>query len=75
MLSYSSETGWVFDPSMCVLVVLAVGFQVYRSRVRKSSLHQREDGVYVWIEWHGAERSSICDPSLPGGEGDCDGGD
>ncbi|MEP5731115.1 MAG: hypothetical protein ABJL67_17295 [Sulfitobacter sp.] len=79
MLSYSSDTGWVFDPFMCVLIVLVVGFQMYRSRVRKSSLRQREDGVYVWIEWHGGERSSICDPSLPGGEwdsdGDCDGGD
>ena len=54
-------------------------FGLYRDHRRRSTLRQREDGVYVWIEWHGGERCSDTDPSEPGGdwdsEGDGDGGD
>lgn len=79
MLSYSSDTGWVFDPLQCALVIAVIAFNIYRHRVRTRSLRQRQDGVYVWIEWHGGERQSLTDPSEPGGEwdseGDGDGGD
>jgi len=81
MLSYSSDTGWVFDPIQCVLVIIFVAFVFYCNRVRRASLRQREDGLYVWVEWHGGERWSYDDPSAPGGlweseaESDGDGGD
>ena len=75
MLSYSPETDWIFDPFQCALIVMVIAFQIYRTRMRKRTLGRREDGMYVWIEWHGGERSSPCDPSAPGGEWDseCDG--
>ena len=79
MLSYSSDTGWVFDPFQLAVGVCIIAFHVYRNRVRRSTLHRREDGIYVWVEWHGGERCSVIDPSAPGGawdsEGDGDGGD
>ncbi|MFQ1699881.1 hypothetical protein ACJ5NV_04720 [Loktanella agnita] len=79
MLSYTAETGWVFDPYMCALVVAVVVFHIYRGRVRRRSLHREADGTYVWIEWHGGERRSETDPAAPGGawdsDGDGDGGD
>jgi hypothetical protein len=70
MLSYSSETGWVFEPFMGVLVILALAFQIYRNQARKRSLQQREDGTYIWVEWHGGVRTSDTDPSEPGGAWD-----
>ncbi len=73
MLSYSSDTGWVFDPLEATLLLMVIGFNVYRTTLRKRSLHQKDDGTFVWIEWHGGERSSPTDPSEPGGEWDCDG--
>ena len=79
MLSYSPDTGWVFDPFQCILVVGFIAFTIYRNRVRRKTLRQRDDGTYVWMEWHGGERYSETDPSEPGGEwdndGDGDGGD
>lgn len=45
------------------------GFVEYR---RRSTLRQRDDGTYVWIEWHGGERCATRDPSEPGGEWDSD---
>ena len=81
MLSYSADTDWVFDPFQCALIVAYIAFSVYRNRVRRKSLRQREDGLYVWVEWHGGERCSDTDPSEPGGlwdseaDGDGDGGD
>ncbi len=79
MLSYSSDTGWVFDPFQCLFVIGFIAFSIYRNRVRQKTLRQREDGTYVWIEWHGGERCSNTDPSAPGGDwdsdGDGDGGD
>ncbi len=81
MLSYSTDTGWVFDPIQCILVIIFVAFSFYRNRVRRTSLRQREDGLYAWVEWHGGERWSDTDPSAPGGlwaseaDGDGDGGD
>lgn len=73
MLSHSSDTGWVFEPVGCVLFVAMLAFSLYRNHVRKTSLRQREDGTYIWIEWHGGERTSVTDPSAPGGDWDCDG--
>ncbi len=56
-----------------------LAFGAYRNHRRRSTLRQRDDGTYVWIEWHGGERCSDTDPSEPGGdwdsEGDGDGGD
>ena len=58
---------------------LEVAFSIYRDRVRRKTLRQRDDGTYVRIELHGGERCSDTDPSEPGGEwdsdGDGDGGD
>ncbi|NIZ61442.1 hypothetical protein DL239_10685 [Sedimentitalea sp. CY04] len=78
MLSYSSDTGWVFDPLQCGLVIAIIAFSVYRNQVRRKSLHKRDDGLYVWVEWYGGERCSATDPSVPGGLWDSeadDGGD
>ncbi|WP_299552317.1 hypothetical protein [uncultured Tateyamaria sp.] len=79
MLSYSSETGWVYNPFEIAIVCACVAFSVWRNRVRRRSLRQREDGMYVWVEWHGGERCSLDDPAAPGGawdsEGDGGGGD
>lgn len=73
MLSYASDTGWVFDPLQATLVAIFVIFYIYRHRVRTKSLHQRDNGLYVWVEWHGGQRSSLDDPSAPGGAWDCGG--
>lgn len=79
MLSWNSEDGWQFSIFGAVLVIAVVAFNIYRNRVRRKSLSRREDGVYVWIEWHGGERTSLKDPSEQGGDwdndGDGDGGD
>ena len=74
MLSYSSETGWVYDSFQCIVFVLFLLFIAYRNRVRRKTLHQRDDGTYVWIEWHGGERCSDTDPTASGGAWDSDGG-
>ena len=76
MLSYASDTGWVFDPFQATLFAIFVIFEIYRRRVRTKSLRQKDNGMYVWVEWHGGERSSWDDPSALGGEWDseCDGG-
>ncbi len=73
MLSSNSENGWQFSLICAVLAIAAIGFVFYRNRVRRSSLHRREDGVYVWVEWHGGERTSLQDPSETGGAWDSDG--
>lgn len=52
-----------------------VSFQACKDYIRRRSLHQREDGVYVWVEWSGAERCSSEDPSEAGGLWDSEGGD
>lgn len=79
MLSYSSETGWVYDLFQIAIMCALTTFAVWRNRVRRRSLRQREGGMYVWVEWHGGERRSLYDPTARGGawdsEGDCDGGD
>lgn len=79
MLSWNSEDGWQFSILGAVLIAVVVAFTIYRNRVRRKSLHRRDDGVYVWIEWHGGKRTSLQDPSEPGGDwdsdGDGDGGD
>ncbi len=79
MLSYSSETGWLFDPIQCGFVIAFIAFSILRNHVRRKTLRQENDGTYVWVEWHGGERRSPTDPSEPGGEwdsdGDGDGGD
>ena len=79
MLSWNSEDGWQFSAIGAILVAAVIAFTMYRNRVRRKSLHKRDDGMYVWIEWHGGERSSLQDPSEPGGDwdsdGDGDGGD
>lgn len=43
-------------------------FYVVTHRIRVRSLHQREDGMFIWTEWYGERRSSRLDPRLPGGE-------
>lgn len=79
MLSWNSEDGWQFSAFGAILVAAVLAFTFYRNRVRRKSLRKRDDGMYVWIEWHGGERSSLQDPSAPGGDwdsdGDGDGGD
>lgn len=72
MLSWNSEEGWQFSILGAILVAAVLAFIVYRNRVRRKSLHKRDDGVYVWIEWHGGERTSYRDPSEPGGDWDSD---
>jgi hypothetical protein len=54
-------------------VVALIAFYVYRGYVRRRSLHRRDDGTYVWVEWHGGEMTSSCDPSAPGGAWDSGG--
>jgi hypothetical protein len=79
MLSWSSEDGWEFSLFGAILVTAVIAFTVYRNRVRRKSLRKRDDGTYIWLEWHGGERTSHRDPSEKGGEwdsdGDGDGGD
>lgn len=73
MLGWSSENGLQLSILGAVLVVAVFAFSIYRDRVRRKSLRRREDGVYVWLEWHGGERSSVRDPSEQGGAWDSDG--
>ena len=79
MLNYSSDTGWVFDPLQCALLIGFIAFAIYRDHIRRKTLRQLDDGTYLWVEWHGGERRSDTDPSEPGGDwdsdGDGDGGD
>lgn len=80
MLGWNSEDGWWFSPVMAVIILAIVAFQVWKRRVRRRSLREREDGGYVWVEWTCAERRSDTDPRAPGGawddgDGDGDGGD
>ncbi|MBO9397559.1 hypothetical protein J7400_12800 [Shimia sp. R9_2] len=79
MLSYSADTGWVSHFFQGALMITFIAFSLYQNRVRRKSLRRQEDGLYVWIEWHGGERSSYTDPSAAGGawdsDGDGDGGD
>ncbi|GGX54094.1 hypothetical protein GCM10007385_22860 [Tateyamaria omphalii] len=58
---------------MMGLVGLFLAFQAWADFRRRSTLHQRDDGIYVWVEWHGGTRCSATDPSEPGGEWDSDG--
>jgi len=60
---------------MMALFAFMMLFDAWAAYRRRSSLHQREDGVYVWIEWHGGQRCSDTDPSEPGGEWDSDSDD
>lgn len=53
-----------------VIIGIATIFGFYVYWVRRKSLHQREDGTYVWRDWHGGECTSIEDPSALGGEWD-----
>lgn len=48
--------------------ILLLIFFVYRDEKRRRSLRQREDGTYVWAEWHGGQRTSERDPTAPGGQ-------
>jgi len=80
-MSFGSDTGWAVDPlGLALLLAFAAFtvFSIYRDRVRRRSLRQREDGTYVWIEWHGGERCSTTDPTedwdADGGDGGGDGG-
>jgi len=59
------------------LISLYMAFHSWRDFRRRSTLRQREDGTYVWINWDGSEACAITDPSAPGGEwdGEDDGGD
>ena len=80
MVSWNSNDGWEispFSPAILVLLALFIVFNIYKDKARRKSLRRRSDGAYVWVEWHGGERSSPEDPSQPGGEwdGDCDGDD
>lgn len=62
-----------------VWIVIVLSFLGLKDYCRRSTLQKREDGMYVWVEWHGGERCSSDDPSADGGEwdsdGDGDGGD
>ena len=70
---------WIFADAQAAFIVFGSAvliFDLYRDHKRRSTLRRREDGVYVWIEWHGGERSSTCDPTEDwDSEGDGDGGD
>ena len=62
-------------PLWILLCCGIVFFQAYRDYTRRRSLRQREDGLYVWVEWTGDERCSAEDPSETGGLWDGEGGD
>jgi len=73
---------WMSEISAGVWIVISVlgliVFMLYRENARHRSLHRREDGMFVWTEWHGKECESLVDPSGPGGawsSGDGGGGD
>lgn len=77
MLSWSAETGWQFSYLGAFILLTGIAFIIWRNRVRRQSLCQRDDGWYVWVEWHGGERCASRRPAEPGGDwnGDGDGGD
>lgn len=60
-------------PILTGVVTLAMAFYAWSEFRKRSTLRRRDDGVYVWIEWYGFERTSVTDPSKPGGAWDCDG--
>ena len=65
-------------PFMMGVIGVILAFETYRDYRRRSTLRKREDGVYVWIEWHGGESSAPTDPTDDWdseGNGDGDGGD
>lgn len=62
---------WIFG----ALFLAVVGFLFFRRTVRHRSLRRTEDGVYVWVEWHGGRCRSMQDPREPGGAWDDGGGD
>ena len=73
LLSWNSGDGSQFSILGAVLFAAVFAFTIHRNRVRRKSLHVREDGMYVWVEWPRGERTSHRDPSEPGGEWDSDG--
>ena len=58
---------------LIAIVLAVIAFGIWRNRTRHRSLRRREDGKYVWVEWHGGERSSFKDPRAPGGDWDSGG--
>ena len=75
MVSSSSAAGWAFDLWEFIPVIAVLSFGIYRDRVRRKTLRRRDDGVYIWVEWHGGERSSRENPTEDwDSEGDGDGG-
>lgn len=68
---------WSDAPTHVLFIVgPLLAFFAWSNYRRRSTLTQKEDGTYVWIEWHGGCRSSETDPSKPGGDWDSeDGGD
>ena len=79
MLIASVNLDWNINPPEAALFLAAIVFGIYRDHIRRKTLYQRDDGTYVWVEWHGGERCSDTDPSEAGGlwdsDGDGDGGD
>ncbi|MEP3461413.1 MAG: hypothetical protein ABJN71_03405 [Lentilitoribacter sp.] len=67
----------MFEIVFAILVLVGTYYAGYSIWIRPKTLNQREDGIYVWREWHGGAASSPDDPSAPGGlwEGEGDGGD
>lgn len=57
------------DTQTTLILIFVVGsvFSIYRSAVRRRSLHQAKDGRRYWTEWHGRAGSSPRDPRKPGG--------
>lgn len=58
---------------LIALAGLFLAFMTWADVRRRSTLRRRDDGTYVWIEWHGGTRCSDTDPSEPGGAWDSDG--
>ncbi|MCH2165735.1 MAG: hypothetical protein MK098_13950 [Marinovum sp.] len=56
-----------------ILALPFLAFDAWSKFCKRSSLHQRDGGVYVWVEWDGTERCSLLHPDAPGGEWDSDG--
>ena len=77
MLGWNEEDGWWYSPIMIALVAIVLAFQFIRRFVRRKSLRQRDDGMFVWLEWTGREKMAETDPREPGGawNSDGDGGD
>lgn len=67
MQSWSSAEIWLAGSLGAILVAAAIIFYLYRENLRRKSLRQREDGMFIWLEWHGGEGRSYQDPSKPGG--------